>query len=107
MRLFIWQRATALLLLPMILVHVAVIFYATRKGLSASEILERTRGSVVWGVYYFVFVLAAAVHGSIGVRNILAEWVPGLARLSGGLSAVLGAVLVVLGLRAVAALVVP
>ena len=45
-RLYVWQRATAALMVPLLLVHLAVIFYATRKGLSAADILARTRGSV-------------------------------------------------------------
>ena len=31
-RLYVWQRLTAALMVPLVLVHVAVIFYATRQG---------------------------------------------------------------------------
>ena len=31
-RLYVWQRVTAALMVPLVIVHVAVIFYATRKG---------------------------------------------------------------------------
>ena len=48
-RLYVWQRATAALLVPLVAVHLAVIFYATRQGLSAADILARTRGSIAWG----------------------------------------------------------
>ena len=33
-RLYIWQRATAALMVPLVLLHVAVIFYATRQGIA-------------------------------------------------------------------------
>lgn len=67
------QRATASLLALCIIVHLATIIYAVRGGLDAAEILARTRGSYVWLVFYGVFVLAAAIHGSIGVRTVLRE----------------------------------
>ena len=40
-RLYVWQRATAAIMAPLVLAHVAVIFYATRHGLSAADILGR------------------------------------------------------------------
>ena len=106
-RLYILQRATAALMVPLIAVHIAVIFYATRKGLSAADILGRTRGSIVWALYYGVFVLAAAVHATIGVRSVAIEW-GRLARSAADLLMwVFGVTLLVLGLRAVAAVVLP
>lgn len=38
-RLYIWQRSTAALMLPLILIHLAFIFHATSKGLKAADIL--------------------------------------------------------------------
>jgi fumarate reductase subunit C len=73
-RLYVWQRSTAAIMLPLVLVHVAVIFYATRKGMTAADILARTRGSIAWASFYGVFVAAAAIHAAIGVRNVLTEW---------------------------------
>jgi fumarate reductase subunit C len=106
-RLYLWQRATAAVMAPLLLVHIAVIFYATRQGLTASDILMRTRGSFAWAAFYGAFVAAAAVHASIGIRSILIEWT-GLTRTSAGLaSACFGAALLVLGGRAVAAVVLP
>jgi fumarate reductase subunit C len=75
-RLYLWQRASALVLAPLVLVHLIVIFYATANGISAASILARTKGSIGWGLFYSVFVLAAAIHGAIGVRNVFAEWGP-------------------------------
>ncbi|MFM9939416.1 MAG: succinate dehydrogenase [Hyphomicrobiaceae bacterium] len=108
-RLYVLQRLTAALMVPLIAVHLIVIFYATRKGLSAAEILGRTRGSVLWALYYGTFVIAAAIHGAIGVRSVLREWGPrALAHSARGLDLVMwgfGLLLVLLGLRAVAAVV--
>jgi succinate dehydrogenase subunit C len=104
-RLYLWQRGTAALLAPMLLVHLAIIFYATQHGLSAAAIMARTRGSVGWLLFYGLFVLAAAIHAAIGVRNVLCEWSP-LGERNSGVSAVLfGLVLLALGWRAVAAVV--
>ena len=75
-RLYILQRATAVVMAPLVLAHLAVIFYATRKGLSATDVLARTRGSVAWALFYGAFVFAVAVHASIGVRTVLGEWSP-------------------------------
>jgi fumarate reductase subunit C len=104
-RLYILQRATAAAMAPLVLVHVGVIFYATRHGLSAADILGRTRGSVGWGLFYALFVLAAATHGAIGVRAIASEWTPLKGVRLDALMWAFGAVLAVLGLRAVAAVV--
>ena len=87
-RLYVWQRLTAALMVPLVLVHVAVIFYATRKGLAAADILARTRGSLVWASFYSIFVAAAAVHASIGIRTVLVEWSPLKDRVAGPLAIV-------------------
>jgi fumarate reductase subunit C len=49
LRLYILQRATAIIMAPLVLAHLFVIFYATNRGLSAADILGRTRGSIGWG----------------------------------------------------------
>lgn len=104
-RLYVWQRATAALMAPLVLIHIAVIFYATRQGLSAADILSRTRGSVVWAAYYGIFVAAVSIHAAIGVRNILSEWSPLGERRAGQAAIALGLLLAALGLRAVCAVV--
>jgi fumarate reductase subunit C len=106
-RLYILQRATAAIMAPLVLVHIVVIFYATSHGLSAAEILGRTRGSIGWGSYYTLFVLAAATHGAIGVRAVASEWTGLRDRALDTLMWGFGLVLAVLGLRAVAAVVLP
>ena len=67
------QRISAMVLALCVIVHLITIIYAVRNGLSAAEILGRTRGSFVWGGFYMLFVAAVAVHAPIGMRNILAE----------------------------------
>jgi fumarate reductase subunit C len=104
-RLYVWQRATAALMVPLVLIHIAVIFYASRKGMTAADILSRTRGSIVWASYYGLFVAAASIHAAIGVRNVLVEWSPLADRRAGLFSLLFGLLLAVLGARAVFAVV--
>jgi fumarate reductase subunit C len=105
--LYIWQRGTAALMAPMVLVHLAVIFYATRHGLTAADILGRVRGSFEWGGFYALFVLAVSIHAGIGIRNVLAEWSPLAERTAGFAAAGFGLLLFGLGLRAIAAVALP
>ena len=104
-RLYVWQRATAALMAPLVLVHIAVIFYATRQEMSAADILSRTHNSIVWASYYGIFVAAASIHAAIGVRNVLTEWSPLNDRRAGLFAVGIGLLLAALGARAVFAVV--
>lgn len=104
-RLYILQRVTAVLMAPLLIAHLVLIFHATRRGLSAEEILGRTRGSWIAGAAYGVFVIAAAVHAGIGVRTVAAEWAGIKGRRLDLVMWAVGLVLALLGLRAVAAVV--
>ena len=104
-RLYVWQRLTAALMVPLVLAHVAVIFYASRKGMTAADILARTRGSIAWAAFYSLFVLAVSIHAAIGLRNILTEWTPLPERRVDACVVFFGLVLAALGFRAVAAVV--
>lgn len=73
-RLYMLQRITALLMAPLVLGHIAVMIYAVQGGLSAAEILSRTQGSVAWFLFYGIFVVAVAIHGAIGLRTVIHEW---------------------------------
>ncbi|HEY4373431.1 MAG TPA: succinate dehydrogenase [Burkholderiales bacterium] len=96
-----WQRISAMVLALCVLVHLGVIIYAVRGGLSAAEILGRTHGSFVFGTFYTIFVLACAVHVPIGFARICEEWF-GLKTSAAWLIAkALGLVILVMGLRAV------
>jgi fumarate reductase subunit C len=103
--LWVAQRASAGVLALCVIVHLVTIVYATRGGLSAAEILERTRGSVAWPAFYAVFVLAVAIHAPIGLRAIAAEWLGWRSASRDVVLAALGVALAVLGLRAVWAIV--
>ncbi len=105
-RLYVWQRATAALMVPLVLIHIAVIFYATRQQMTAADILSRTHGSLAWASYYALFAAAVSIHASIGVRNVLAEWSRLTERLAGQIAIVLGIALALLGAHAIFALVV-
>jgi succinate dehydrogenase subunit C len=56
-----------------VLVHLVTVIYAVRNGLSAVEILGRTRGNAAWAGFYALFVLAIAVHAPIGLRSVVSE----------------------------------
>ena len=103
--LFVAQRLTAMLLVPLVLIHLGLILYAVRNGLSGAEILSRTQGNYFWAIFYGLFVFAAAVHAPIGVRNVLREWTS-LSRFTyNAFCTIFALTLLVLGLRAVAAVI--
>ncbi|MDH3218444.1 MAG: succinate dehydrogenase [Gammaproteobacteria bacterium] len=105
LRLYLAQRISAAIMVPLVLLHIGVMIYAIQGGLSAEEILGRTRGSLLWGVVYGIFVLAVALHAAIGLRNILREWCSLQGVLLNTLSWIFAAGSLVMGLRAVAAVV--
>ena len=72
------QRASAALLAICVVVHLTTVIYAVQNGLSAAEILGRTRGNPAWLLFYVVFVTAVAVHAPIGL-DIGAETAPEIA----------------------------
>ena len=72
-RLWVAQRLTAMVLAVCVLVHLVTIILAVRGGLSAAEIMARTRGSAAWLGFYGLFVLMVAIHAPIGLRNIVTE----------------------------------
>lgn len=99
--LWVAQRATAVVLAACVMVHLVTIVYAVRGGLGAAEILGRTRGSLGWGAFYSVFVIAAAIHGAIGLRTVASEWLGMRGELLEVGMTVAGLALTVMGLRAV------
>ena len=99
--LWLAQRASAAILAFCIAVHLVTMIYAVQGGLSAAEILSRTRGSLIWLAFYGVFVLAVAIHAPIGLRSVLREFTPWRGRSVEG--AMLGVAVMItwLGWRAV------
>lgn len=102
---YLLQRGSAMVMAPLVLVHLVVIVMAVQGGLSAEEILARTRGSLWWGGFYGLFVLAAAIHAGIGLQTILQEWTPLARRGSAMLAHTFMLMLLVLGARGVYAVV--
>lgn len=100
-RLWVAQRASAAVLAACVLVHLALIIYAVRSGLSAAAILGRTRGSLAWLAFYLLFVAAASVHAPIGLRSVVREMTPWRGRSLDAAAVAVAALLAVLGTRAV------
>ncbi len=100
-----WQRISAMVLSICVLVHLVVIVYAVRGGLSAAEILGRTRGNWAFAIFYAVFVVASVVHVPVGIANIAREWAGFGERASLWLGRAFALLLLVMGLRAVVAVV--
>ena len=94
------QRISAMVLGICVAVHLAIIFYAIRSGITAQEILGRTEGNVLFALFYEVFVLACFIHAPIGIANILQETFPksGIAK---PVASALGLFILVLGSAAV------
>ena len=99
--LWLAQRGSAAVLALCVVVHLATMIFAVRGGLTAAEILGRTRGSVLWAVFYAVFVLGVAIHAPIGLRAIVAEMHGGHGKGIDMAMLAFAAVLLALGLRAV------
>ena len=99
------QRVTAAILAFCVLVHLITIIYAVRAGLSAAEILGRTRGNYAFAAFYATFVIAVAIHAAIGLRAIAAEWLAFKGTAANVVMTLIGLALTALGLRAVVAVV--
>jgi fumarate reductase subunit C len=104
-RLWLAQRVTAMFLAVFVAVHLVTIIYAVRAGLGGAEILARTRGSVAVAIFYGGFVLAASIHGAIGLRTVGIEWLRLRDGAAGMWALAIGAGLIALGMRAVFAVV--
>jgi fumarate reductase subunit C len=102
--LWVAQRVSAAVLAVCVLVHLATIIYAVQGGLSAAEILGRTRGNAAWFAFYSIFVLGVAVHAPIGLRSVFIEWLGWRGKSRDGVLLVFSVILLAMGMRAVLAL---
>lgn len=102
---YLLQRGTAMVMVPLVLAHLVLIVVAVQGGLSAEEILARTRGNLAWAAFYGLFVVSAAVHAGIGLQTVLREWTPLRARGAAFAAHTFMVVLLGLGARAVYAVV--
>jgi succinate dehydrogenase subunit C len=105
--LFLAQRLSAAVLALAVTAHLATIIYAARSGMTAADILARTRDNVAFLILYGVFVLAVATHAPIGLRNVLREWTPWRGRSLDVMLAAFALLLLALGLRAALAVFLP
>ena len=94
------QRISAMVLGVCVAIHLAIIFYAIRGGLTAQEILGRTQGNLGFAIFYEIFVLACFVHAPIGVANILQENIPQVG-MTKPISCLLALLILTLGTTAV------
>lgn len=104
-RLYVAQRLSAAVLAPLVMIHLGVMIYAIQGGLSSDEIIGRTSGSFWWALNYGLFVLAVAVHAAIGLRNLLREWLRVRGQTLNRLAVAIFAGLLVVGMRAVYAVI--
>jgi len=95
------QRVSAMVLGLCVLVHLLTMIYAVRNGLSAGEILGRTRGNLPLAAFYAVFVAAVCVHAPIGLRTILMETLGWRGRSLTLFTIVVALILAAAGFRAV------
>jgi fumarate reductase subunit C len=105
--LFLAQRISAAVLACAVTIHLVTIIYAVRGGLTAAEVLGRTRGNGWFLAVYAVFVVAVAIHAPIGLRNIAREWTTWRGRSLDVALALIAALLLALGLRAAFAVYLP
>ena len=100
-RLWVAQRVSAMVLAICVIVHLITIILAVRGGLSAAEILARTRGSAGWLAFYGLFTVAVAIHAPIGLRSIFAESIGWRGRSLDFAAALFAAFLVAAGFRTI------
>ncbi len=100
-KIYIWQRLSALVMVPLVIGHLAVMIYAINGGLSVAEILGRTQDSIAWLLFYGSFVLAVSVHASLGLAVISAEWFGLTPKIASYLSLIIGLVLLAMGSHAI------
>ena len=104
-RLYVWQRATAALMVPLVLIHIAVIFYATRAD-SPPPIFSRAPAAASPGRRSMGFSSPPCRSTPRSACAMcLTEWSPLDDRRAGQLAIAFGLLLAALGLRAVAAVV--
>lgn len=100
-RLFLLQRISALIMVPLVLLHLGVMIVAIQGGLDSAEILSRTRGSLFFGSVYGLFVITVSIHAAIGLRVVMFEWLRIKGRVLSGLSWFAFVALLLMGVHAV------
>jgi len=70
-KLWYYQRISAMVLALCVAVHLIIIYIAVQDGLTANEILGRTRGNWAFALFYEIFVLACFVQGTMAVIGVV------------------------------------
>ena len=104
-RLYLLQRLSAMIMVPLVFGHLGMMIYAVQGGLSAAEILSRTQGNILWGIFYATFVVAASLHAAIGLRVIAFEFFGFGKSILNVMTLAITVSFAILGLRAVWAMV--
>lgn len=73
-KIYLAQRLSALVMIPLVCGHLALMIYAIQGGLSVEEILSRTQSSIGWFIFYSSFVIAVSIHAALGISVIAVEW---------------------------------
>jgi len=100
-RLWYLQRLSAMVLAVCVVIHLLVILWAVRGGLTGAEVLARTQGNWGFAAFYAIFVLACAVHVPVGLARIAEEWGGWSATSALRAAGAVAVLIAVLGLRAV------
>tara|TARA_R110002049_G_scaffold86285_1_gene219511 strand:+ start:611 stop:958 length:348 start_codon:yes stop_codon:yes gene_type:complete len=94
------QRYSAMVLAPLVVIHIGLILMAARTHPTPATVLEQFQAQPLWPLFYLIFVLAITVHVPIGLWQIwrsieaLPTWLGAL------LSTCFALILLLLGLRA-------
>ena len=72
---WVWlaQRLSAVVLAICSIVHIGGIIVAVQHGLTTVEITNRVGANIGWFLFYSIFIISAAIHAPLGLRNILSE----------------------------------
>ena len=98
---YMLQRASAAVMVPLVIFHLGVIIYAIDGGLTTAEIISRTRSNIFWPLFYGLFTVAVSIHAPLGLRNIIREWTNWRGQSLDIATAVLVVVLLSAGMRAI------
>ena len=94
---WLWQRITGIFLAFFVIVHINVLHFGEKQLIDFKLVSERLQSSVLWVIFYIIFVAVVFFHGLNGLWQIIHDYRPGL-----GAQKTIKAFLWVLGIIAVA-----
>lgn len=72
-KLWLAHRLTGMALGLFVTIHLITMIIVIQGGISAGEIMQRTSSNALIPLFYGLFVIASAIHGSIGLRTVALE----------------------------------